>query len=333
MDTKKCTGCGVVLQDENVTNDGYTTNLENDLCQRCFRMKNYGDYEIVSKSNDEYLSILEEINDTNDLVLHVVDVLNVDEDLNYINEHIGNKKILVLNKRDVLPLSVNDDKEISYFKEKYPFYDDIVLIGTRNNYNYDELFNIIKKYKTSNKVYLVGRTNAGKSSIINKLMSNYSVNTSNLTISPLPSTTLDTVSVDLSDDLTLIDTPGLVDVGNITNYIDNDMLNKITPKKEIKPRVIQVKEGSSILVEGILRIDILESDKNSFSFYMSNDLEIGKISSSNESLNDLSKRNIDVLFGEDLVIDGLGFIKIVSKCNIDVYLDKRVDIFTRNSMI
>ena len=333
MDTKKCTGCGVVLQDENVTNDGYTTNLENDLCQRCFRMKNYGEYEIVSKSNDEYLSILEEINDTNDLVLHVVDVLNVDEDLNYINEHIGNKKILVLNKRDVLPLSVNDDKEISYFKEKYPFYDDIVLIGTRNNYNYDELFNIIKKYKTSNKVYLVGRTNAGKSSIINKLMSNYSVNTSNLTISPLPSTTLDTVSVDLSDDLTLIDTPGLVDVGNITNYIDNDMLNKITPKKEIKPRVIQVKEGSSILVEGILRIDILESDKNSFSFYMSNDLEIGKISSSNESLNDLSKRNIDVLFGEDLVIDGLGFIKIVSKCNIDVYLDKRVDIFTRNSMI
>ena len=333
MDTKKCTGCGVVLQDENVTNDGYTTNLENDLCQRCFRMKNYGDYEIVSKSNDEYLSILEEINDTNDLVLHVVDVLNVDEDLNYINEHIGNKKILVLNKRDVLPLSINDDKEISYFKEKYPFYDDIVLIGTRNNYNYDELFNIIKKYKTSNKVYLVGRTNAGKSSIINKLMSNYSVNTSNLTISPLPSTTLDTVSVDLSDDLTLIDTPGLVDVGNITNYIDNDMLNKITPKKEIKPRVIQVKEGSSILVEGILRIDILESDKNSFSFYMSNDLEIGKISSSNESLNDLSKRNIDVLFGEDLVIDGLGFIKIVSKCNIDVYLDKRVDIFTRNSMI
>ncbi len=333
MDTKKCTGCGVVLQDENITNDGYTTNLENDLCQRCFRMKNYGEYEIVSKSNDEYLSILEEINDTNDLVLHVVDVLNVDEDLNYINEHIGNKKILVLNKRDVLPLSVNDDKEISYFKEKYPFYDDIVLIGTRNNYNYDELFNIIKKYKTSNKVYLVGRTNAGKSSIINKLMSNYSVNTSNLTISPLPSTTLDTVSVDLSDDLTLIDTPGLVDVGNITNYIDNDMLNKITPKKEIKPRVIQVKEGSSILVEGILRIDILESDKNSFSFYMSNDLEIGKISSSNESLNDLSKRNIDVLFGEDLVIDGLGFIKIVSKCNIDVYLDKRVDIFTRNSMI
>ena len=333
MDTKKCLGCGVVLQDENITNEGYTTNMENDFCQRCFRMKHYGEYEIVSKSNDEYLEILEEINNTNDLVLHVVDVLNVDEDLNYINEHITNKKILVLNKRDVLPLSVNDDKTISYFKEKYSFYDDIVLIGTRNNYNYDELFNIIKKYKTSNKVYLVGRTNAGKSSIINKLMSNYSINTSELTISPLPSTTLDTVSVDLSEDLTLIDTPGLVDVGNITNYIDNEVLDIITPKKEIKPRVIQVKEGSSILVGDILRIDILESDRNSFSFYMSNDLDIGKISESNEALNNESKRNIDVLFGEDLVIDGLGFIKIVSKCNIDIYLDKRVDIFTRDSMI
>ena len=41
MSEKKCRGCGIVLQDENVLLDGYTTNLENDLCQRCFKMKHF----------------------------------------------------------------------------------------------------------------------------------------------------------------------------------------------------------------------------------------------------------------------------------------------------
>ena len=31
---KKCMGCGVILQDENILQEGYTTSLENDICQR-----------------------------------------------------------------------------------------------------------------------------------------------------------------------------------------------------------------------------------------------------------------------------------------------------------
>ena len=41
---KRCQGCGVLLQNENILQEGYTTNLENDICQRCFRLKNYGEY-------------------------------------------------------------------------------------------------------------------------------------------------------------------------------------------------------------------------------------------------------------------------------------------------
>ena len=81
MSEKKCRGCGIVLQDENVLLDGYTTNLENDLCQRCFKMKHYGEYQIVSKTNDEYLEVLKKVNETKDLVLHVEDILNVEQDL------------------------------------------------------------------------------------------------------------------------------------------------------------------------------------------------------------------------------------------------------------
>ena len=58
MNRKVCQGCGILLQDENVLQEGYTTNLENDICQRCFRMKNYGEYQSVAKTNEEYMKIL-----------------------------------------------------------------------------------------------------------------------------------------------------------------------------------------------------------------------------------------------------------------------------------
>ena len=98
-----CLGCGVLLQDENIMQEGYVTSLENDICQRCFRMKNYGEYQVVTKSNDEYLNILKGVGETKDLVLYIADLLNLEEDIETIRELIPNKMILVLNKKDVLP--------------------------------------------------------------------------------------------------------------------------------------------------------------------------------------------------------------------------------------
>ena len=60
-DEKYCLGCGVKLQDENVLSEGYTTSLDKDYCQRCFRIKNYGEYQVVTKSNDEYIEILKNV--------------------------------------------------------------------------------------------------------------------------------------------------------------------------------------------------------------------------------------------------------------------------------
>ena len=38
-------------------------------------------------------------------------------------------------------------------------------------------------------------------------------------------------------------------------------------------------------------------------------------------------------YDEDLAISGLGFIKIVNKGTINIYIDKDVDTFTRKSLI
>ena len=333
---KRCAGCGVVLQDENVLQEGYTSSVENnDLCQRCFRMKNYGEYQVVTKSNDEYIDILKDVGNTKDLVLYITDLLNLEENIEQIRSIIPNKMILVLNKVDVLPKSVKEEKIKAYFESANIHFEEIIVISTAKNYNIDYLLKRIKYFQTSKNVYVVGHTNAGKSSLINKLIKNYSDKTQELTMSPLPSTTLSTITIEINDYLTLIDTPGLVDNGSILNHVNAKMMKKISPKEEIKPRTYQLKPKQSIVIEDFVRIDYVEGEKNSFTLFISNDLKVKRLLNviSNNSVKNKPKTTYNIKYEEDFCINGLGFIKIVNKGIIDVYIDSGVDVYTRKSLI
>ena len=331
---KFCAGCGVKLQDFNMLFEGYTADLSNNLCSRCFKLKNYGEYQLTTKSNAEYIDILKSINETKDLVLYIVDLFNIEKDIKMIREYISNRLILVVTKRDVLPKSVNDEKIKEYFTKFNLDYQDIIIISSKKNYNIDELFLFIKKYKSSKNVYVVGHTNVGKSTLIKKLMKNYSEFDCDLTVSVLPSTTLNKINIKLSDDLNLIDTPGLIDRGNIVNYVDFSIMKKIIPKKEIKTKTYQVKINQSLLINELIRIDYIEGTKNSFTFFVSNDLKIKKINSNkSDSMKDIIKRSLEVGYHQDIVINGMGFIKITDKAIVDIYIDKNVEIFVRDSLI
>ena len=296
MDNEKyCIGCGVRLQDSNMLHDGYTPDLSNDICSRCFKLRNYGDYQIVTKSNEEYIEILKRVNETKDLVLYIVDLLNIEKDINIIRQYITNRLILVLTKRDILPRSINDEKIKAYFSNLGLDYQDIIIVSSNKNYNMDELLLMIKKHKSSKNVYVVGHTNVGKSTLINKMIQNYSEEKYELTISPLPSTTLNKISIKLTDDLTLIDTPGLVDRGSIVNYVSFDMIKKINAKKEINTDTFQLKEGQCLIIPDLFRIDYVKGEKNSFTFFVSNELDIEKKDLNKcDLLKDLTKQTVEV---------------------------------------
>ena len=334
MNGKKCLGCGVELQDENMLLEGYTVNIENDLCQRCFRLKNYGEYQATTRTNEDYVEILDTIGKTKDLVVFVTDILNIEQDLFDIRKYLPNKILLVLNKRDVMPRSVKDEKIINYIKEKYDFFVDIVIVSSEKNTNIDELLRKIKYYQVTKNVYVAGYTNAGKSSIINKLIKNYSDSEQELTISPLPSTTLNMINIEINEHLTIIDTPGLIDEGSITNYVEDNMLKSIIPKKEIKPKTYQIKEGQALLIGDLLRIDYVSGEKNSFTLYISNDIKVKRINGTKHNdLKNLSKRTYQIPFNQDLVVRGLGFVKMVYRGEIDIYINQRVDTFLRDNLI
>ena len=326
----KCIGCGVTLQNQNEASLGYTTNLNNSLCERCFRIRNYNDYKFVMKDNNDYINILKDISTTNDLVVLVVDLFNISNKLNDISKYINNNILLVLSKRDILPKSCYDKKFIEYFDNYNLNIIDRVVISSNKNYNLDDLYNKINFYKTSNKVYVVGFTNSGKSTLINKIIYNYSNLDTKITTSNLPSTTIDSISIKISDDLTLIDTPGLVDEGDISNNVDAKTLKHIIPNKEIKPITYQIKDKQTIFIEDIVRIDL--TNTNNMTIYMSNNLDIKRVYKDIDDLKNLKKYELELDSDSDVVIKGLGFIKFTNKDKITLYVDK-ASVFVRKNLI
>lgn len=324
----KCTGCGVILQNTDSNKIGYTISNEHTLCNRCFRIQNYNEYQKIEKTNEEFLPILKQISETNSLVVLVVDVLNINKDLKYVTSHLKNDILLVLTKRDVLPYSLKDEKLLSYdYGIKYI---DSVMISSNKNYGLDELYEKINYYKKDKNVYIVGYSNVGKSTLINKMIYNYSETETTITTSMLPSTTIDMIEVKINEELTLIDTPGIIEDGNIINYVEPSLLKKIICKKEIKPMTYQIKQKQVIMIDDIGYIEC--EDINNFTFYMSNLLKIER--KFKEVKNEKFKEHvIRVKEHQDIVILGLGFIKVSNPDTLKIYLLNGVDIYTRTSLI
>ncbi len=327
----KCDGCGVELQSIDKESLGYTRSISNTLCERCFRIRNYNEYKTVIKDNNEFLNILDSINQTKDLTILVVDLFNINKNLNIIGKHITNNILLVLTKRDLLPKSCYDKKILEYFNNYNLNIVDSVIISSKNNYNYDELYKKINEYKITNNVYVVGFTNSGKSTMINKILYNYSTNNTVITTSNLPSTTIDSIEVNVNDDLTLIDTPGILDNSDIINYLDSNEIKRVIPDKEIKPITYQIKTKQSLYIDNLVRLDI--SDYNSITLYMSNKLKVERVYKDKEDLKNLKLHIIEVDDDSDIVIQGLMFIHVIKKCTVKVYVKEDVSVFTRKSLM
>ena len=328
---KKCVGCGAIMQYNDVSKEGYIAEdkyEEASICERCFRIKNYGDYKSIIKDNNTFINILKGINKT-DLVVLVMDLFNMPENIDIIKENISNPVLLVLTKRDILPKVIFEERLLSYI-DKYNINTvDRFVVSSDKNYNFDDLIFKIKANKTSNNVYVIGFTNAGKSTLINKLIYNYSDQKPTITTSMLPSTTLNSIDIKFSDNMTFIDTPGLLSEGSLENIVDIKTLKKITPKQEIKPITYQIKSKQYIIIDNLVKLELAN---NNITIFMANTLKIDRYYKDRE-ISDLVTRIISVNKNEDIVVSGLGFIKVTKKEDIKISVPKNVKVYTRKSLV
>ncbi len=276
----KCKGCGIKLQNENEKALGYTPNMDNKLCVRCFKLKNYN--VLINKGiKIDNTSVLNSINKKGAFVLFLVDFLNMDKEVFDTFNKITCDKVLVITKSDTIPKNILIDKLIANIKRVYGIKEDIILCSSKFKKNISIINNICSVNK---KVLLAGFTNAGKSSLINALVD------SDITVSKKENTTQDFISIKMGEN-EIIDAPGFI----------SNTKKEAVPNTVIKPRTYQLKDKYYLKIGAIK----LKCQKNSnITIYVTNDTLIEKrVAKENIVYNGTIKK------GQDLVLKGIGFIK------------------------
>ncbi len=331
--SKKCMGCGSTLQSININNEGFVKSSVIDksvYCERCFKIMHYGEYSVLDKKIDSD-GIIRNINsDSVASIVFLIDSLNITPLIKDYIKKFRNNKYILLTKRDVLPKSIKEKKLISYFKENIYDTNNIMCISSLKNYNIDNFMSLIAK-DNIRRLYVVGFTNSGKSTFINHIMTSICKNPT-ITTSSIPNTTASYITIKVNNKLTIVDTPGFIDNNAIYNFINYSKVSKLYPKKEIRVKTFQMRNGYSIVINDILRIENL-GNKNSFSFYMNDKLRYEKVTSKNDKLCILQNKTIEVDGETDIVINGLGFVKITNPGSIKIYILDVKMISTRKKMV
>jgi len=361
-----CIGCGARIQTEDPSQPGYVpaASLEKEqvICRRCFRLKHYNEVQDVALTDDDFLKILNGIGNTTGLIVKIVDIFDFNGSwLPGIHRFIGgNDVLLVGNKVDLLPKSINHNRLKNWLQQQAkdlglkPI--DVALVSAENGLYIKEVMELIEHYRKGKDVYVIGCTNVGKSTFINRIIREGTGEENIITTSYFPGTTLDMIEIPLDDGKSIFDTPGIINHHQMAHFVRKKDLKLITPKKEIKPKVYQLNEQQTLFFGGLARFDFIKGKRASFVCYLSNELQIhrtklgkadklyenhkGKLLSPprQEDLTNFPefvRREFSIKKGKtDIVFSGLGWVMIPDGgVVVAAYVPKGVEVYVRDSLI
>lgn len=285
----KCVGCGIKLQEKDKNELGYTPNLNNALCERCFKLKNYNilTNKGINIDNDK---LINKINELNTCVLFLVDFINLDSEVIEAYKKIKSKKILIITKADIIPKNIKYQKLIQNIKNIYDIKEDLILTSSKTKLNIKTIAKICLEEKN---ICLAGFTNAGKSSLINALVG------SDITVSKKSNTTQDFIKLNV-DGINIYDAPGFMSNINRENI----------PRSIIRPITYQFPSKHYLLIKDI-KLNILEN--SNFTIYVGNEANIIR-----RKENENVECKIIVPKNSDVIIKGFCFINFKNTCMISL---------------
>ena len=364
---KKCKGCGVKIQTTHPNQPGFIRadvlekNPNNFLCERCYNLQHYNKNIKITIDEKEFLENANKISKTNALVVNIIDIFDLEGTvIHNVNELFPNNKILMIANKYDLFLRSNRPSKIKRYVYDYLAKNNIktnglIVASAKEEVSAKKIIMAIEKMTDCKEVYFFGMSNVGKSTLINSIM--YATdenNTFRVTVSNNPGTTLDVININLKNGLVLHDTPGIMNKSQITSYLDNDSLNKVIPKKFIKPRVYQLNPKQTLFVAGFAMISFLSGEKSSFVMNFSNGLVIHRTKLSNamsfydehlddiliypnkeerERLGSMKVWTFDIDGKAEISISGLGFVGITGKGKVSVTTFENISVSIREPLI
>lgn len=370
METEQhhCHGCGILIQTEQANKLGYAPiqalTKETIICQRCFRIKHYNEFSTTTVNHEDFLRNLNDIGDKDALIVHILDIFDFDGSLiPGLSRLVGNNPVLlVVNKVDLLPKGISLGKLQNWVKRQLSLQDvkvlDVIPCSAKRKDGFEKFVEALEQHRKNRDIYVVGATNTGKSTMINRLIHDYSDLENELTTSRYPGTTLDLVHIPLEEGQDLIDTPGVVFPYRLTEMVVQSDLSIIMPEHTIKPKIYQLNEQQTLYFGAMARLDFVRGERQSFTCYISNRLEIHrtKLEKADElydnhkgkMLTPPNEKNLPELpawtrhsirikpgVDSDISISGLGWIKVNGNKGafIDIHAPKGVKVIQRESMI
>ena len=368
MEEILCIGCGATIQTTDKTGLGFTPQsaLEKGLetgevyCQRCFRLRHYNEITDVQLTDDDFLKLLHEMGDSDALVVNVIDIFDFNGSVipglpRFVS---GNDVLLVGNKKDILPKSVKPGKISQWLMERAheeglrPV--DVVLTSAQNKHAIKEVIDKIEHYRKGRDVYVVGVTNVGKSTLINAIIQEITGDQNVITTSRFPGTTLDKIEISLDDGSYIYDTPGIIHRHQMAHYLTAKNLKYVSPKKEIKPKTYQLNPEQTLFLGGLGRFDFIAGEKQGFTAFFDNELKLHRTKL--EGASDFYDKHLGTLLTPpnnkekedfpklvqhvftikdktDLVISGLGWIRVNGEAKVAVWAPEGVAVVTRKAII
>lgn len=364
---KKCIGCGIELQSEDVNKGGYlpAAKLEepgDHYCQRCFKIKNYGEYLPITLSRLDYRKEVHEALKDADVAVAIFDAIDFEGSFDYEILDILREmdSIVVLNKIDLIP----DDKHPSEVADwiKYRLGEegiaplDVAIVSSKKGYGISGIYKKLNHFFPDGvRAIVLGVTNVGKSSIINRI-----IGKNIATESKYPGTTLKSSKKKITNgNITLIDTPGLIPEGRFSDLVCEKCNLDIVPSMEISRKTYKTGKDRVIFIGGLVKMRVLSENEFDpiFSVYASKNIsyhdtnleKAKELETSNRrdlfyppcddcwdspDLKDLVTEEFVVESGEELVFKGLSWVSVKrGPLHLEITYPKKGEIIIRKAFI